>query len=213
MPEVQNPHWVAKPSRNAACTSSSSPSAPPTPSSVPHASRRATVSTGTRQDITGSPSSSTVQVPHVPWAQPRLAAVRPSVSRSADSSVVPGGGEELARLVVDDELDDAWTASGSLAEQGAADVDGQDARPVPGAGVGVVNGSASSSAACAGGLDVLAVERAAGERGLGGGAPGPACARRPRARSAPRRRCRRTATTAATVTIEAEFSRRRIAFV
>ena len=57
--------------------------------------------------MTGSPSSSTVQVPHVPWAQPRLAAVSPSCSRSADSSVEPGGGEELARLVVDRELDDA----------------------------------------------------------------------------------------------------------
>ena len=36
-----------------------------------------------------------MQVPQVPLPQPRLAAVRPSVSRSALSSVVPGLGEEL----------------------------------------------------------------------------------------------------------------------
>ncbi len=33
-----------------------------------------TVSTGTRQAKTGLPSSSTVQVPQVPWAQPFLEA-------------------------------------------------------------------------------------------------------------------------------------------
>jgi len=89
MPLVQKPHWVAKPSRKAAWTSSSSPPGRCTPSSVATLAP-STVSTGTRQDMTGSPSSSTVQVPHVPWAQPRFAAVRPSSSRSATSSVVPG---------------------------------------------------------------------------------------------------------------------------
>ena len=48
------------------------------------------VSTGTRQDITASPSSVAGAGAARACAQPRLAAVRPSVSRRALSSVVPG---------------------------------------------------------------------------------------------------------------------------
>jgi hypothetical protein len=72
MPDVQNPHWVAKSSRNAAWTSSSSPSGDATPSSV-LTFAPATVSTATRQLSVGRPSSSTVHEPQLPVPQPRLA--------------------------------------------------------------------------------------------------------------------------------------------
>ena len=88
IPGVQKPHWVAKLSRNA-CWSGDSPTAGVVPSSVV-TFEPLIVSTGIRQLMTASPSTWQVHVPHVPTPHPRLAAVRPSESRSALSSVVPG---------------------------------------------------------------------------------------------------------------------------
>jgi hypothetical protein len=88
MPDVQKPHWVAKPSRNASWIGCR-PCGGVRPSIV---SMRASsiVSTGSRQDMTGLPSISTVQEPQAPCSQPRRAPVRPWFSRSTSSSVVPG---------------------------------------------------------------------------------------------------------------------------
>ena len=91
---------------------------------------------------------------------------------------------------------------------------GRTRRAVPGARVGVVEGLGVLQRGPAGGLGALAVERAAGERRLGrGGAhaarpPAPPSAIRAEATVSPS-----SSSTAATVTIEAEFSRRRIALV
>ena len=52
--------------------------------------RPATSSTGSRQDIIGSPSTSTVQLPQPPCRQPSLTAVWPSWLRRTDWSVVIG---------------------------------------------------------------------------------------------------------------------------
>ena len=146
------------------------------PSSV--LTRRAVeVSTGTRQDITASPSSRHVQVPQVPrrsraWRRSGRAcrAARPAASCRAWRGTP-------ARLAVDFEFDDArrhWLSS-------SADVDGQDAAAVPGAGVGVVER--------VGGLDGqprprpgdVALRRAPPRRRARGRAAGDAAERDPRA--------------------------------
>src|SRR4051812_34166399 len=158
MPLVQKPHWVAKPSRNA-CWSGERPSTGVVPSSVLTV-EPLIVSTGTRQDMTAWPSTWQVQVPHVPTPQPRLAAVRPRLSRSALSRVVPG----WARNSVGSPLSSSSMTLDGMGE-GSADVDGQDATAVPRAGVRVVEGIGDLEAQLGGGVDV-----AGGERlfGLGG---------------------------------------------
>src|SRR5687768_4452120 len=158
IPGVQKPHWVAKPSRNACWIGASVPSCAATPSSV-FTVEPLTVSTGTRQDITASPSSRHVQVPHVPTPQPRLAAVRPSVSRRALSRVVPG----LAMNSCGSPLTSISMTLDGIG-QGSTDVDRQDTAAVPGTGEGVVEGVGGLHGQVGGAVDV-----AAGEGFLGSG--------------------------------------------
>src|SRR5215470_2043386 len=84
MPAVQKPHWTAPCSMNASWSGSSvSPS--PSPSTVrtrvPSASTARWV-----QELTGAPSTSTVQAPQTCMSQERLAPLRPSRSRSTSKS-------------------------------------------------------------------------------------------------------------------------------
>src|SRR3954453_17506749 len=159
MPGVQKPHWVAKPSRNA-CWSLDRPSVGVVPSSVLTVAPLI-VSTGIRHDMTAWPSTWQVQVPHVPTPQPRLAAVRPRLSRSALRSVVPG----WARNSVVSPLSSSSMTLDGMGE-GSADVDGQDATAGPGAGVPGVEGIGDREAERGGGVDV-----AGGECLFGLGAP------------------------------------------
>src|SRR3954453_15588080 len=152
IPGVRKAHWGAKPSRKA-CWSGERPSGGVVPSSVLTV-EPLIVSTGIRQLMTGSPSTWQVHVPHVPWPQPRLAAVRPSVSRRALSSVVPG----WARNSTGSPLSCSSMTLDGMAE-GPADVDGQDATAVPRAGVGVVEGVGGVERGLRGRVDVALRER------------------------------------------------------
>src|SRR4051812_13176242 len=152
IPGVQKPHWVAKPSRKA-CWSGERPSGGVVPSSVLTV-EPLIVSTGIRQLMTGSPSTWQVHVPHVPCPQPRLAAVRPSVSRRALSSVVPG----WARNSTGSPLSCSSMTLDGMAE-GPADVDGQDATAVPRAGVRVVERVGGFERGLRGRVDVTLGER------------------------------------------------------
>ncbi len=67
-PGVQKPHWNAKCSMNASCSTESVPSALSRPSTVV-TSTPAACTARVRQDRADSPSISTVQVPHQPWWQ------------------------------------------------------------------------------------------------------------------------------------------------
>src|SRR5215470_5992309 len=89
MPAVQKPHWTAPCSMNASWSGSSvSPS--PSPSTVrtrvPSASTARWV-----QELTGAPSTSTVQAPQTCMSQERLAPLRPSRSRSTSKSSACAG--------------------------------------------------------------------------------------------------------------------------
>src|SRR4051794_12880671 len=152
IPGVQKLHWVAKPSRNA-CWSGERPSGGVVPSSVLTA-EPLIVSTGIRQLMTGSPSTWHVHVPHVPWPQPRLAAVSPSVSRRALSRVVP----RWARNSTGSPLSCSSMTLDGMAE-GPADVDGQDTTAVPRARVGVVEGVGGFERGLRGRVDVALRER------------------------------------------------------
>src|SRR4051794_18167882 len=156
IPGVQKPHWVAKPSRKACWIGDRVPSAGVVPSSV-FTLEPLIVSTGTRQDITGSPSSRHVQVPQVPTPQPRLAAVRPSVSRRAPSSVVPGLATNSSSAPL---TSSSMTLDGM--GQSSADVDGKDAAAIPGAGEGVVERVGGLDGQLGGPRDVALRERRLG---------------------------------------------------
>src|SRR3954470_1250584 len=172
IPGVQNPHWVAKPSRRPGGTGESEPSLGVVPSSV-FTLEPLIVSTGTRHDMTASPSSRHVQVPQVPTPQPRLAAVRPSVSRSALSSVVPGLATNSSSAPL--------TSSSMTLEgmgQSSADVDGEDAAAVPGARICIVERVGGLDGQLGGLGSIAARERRLG-RGRADGPPGDAPERNP----------------------------------
>ena len=67
----------------------------------------APTSTGDWQERVAWPSTCTVQAPHWAMPQPYLVPVRPSVSRSTQSSGVSGLDVESVGLAVDGELDHA----------------------------------------------------------------------------------------------------------
>ncbi len=85
-PGVQKPHWKAPLAANARC-SACMRGVSTRPSRV-RTGRSTHPCASDRQERIGTPSISTVQAPHTPWLQPRLAAVRCSSSRSTVSSVV-----------------------------------------------------------------------------------------------------------------------------
>ena len=80
MPGVQNPHCRPWFSRNACWTALIVPSSATRPSAVV-TERPLAWTASTVQDLTDSPSSSTVQAPQDVVSQPTFAARRPRVSR------------------------------------------------------------------------------------------------------------------------------------
>src|SRR5438105_13122397 len=60
--------------------------------------REPTAPTGSRQDRAASPSTSTVQAPHWAMPQPYFVPVKPSASRSTQSSGVAGSTSTSSRL-------------------------------------------------------------------------------------------------------------------
>ncbi len=88
IPGVQKPHWTPPCSRNAACSGLSSP--PAASPSIVVTSRPSAWSARYEQAFTGLPSSSIMQAPHSESSQPSFDPVRPTASRTASSSDVPG---------------------------------------------------------------------------------------------------------------------------
>jgi len=79
IPGVQKPHWVPSFSWNACCSRLMRPLA--ASASIVSTSAPSQRTASVMQASRGSPSTSTVQAPHSPPSQPRLAPVSPRSSR------------------------------------------------------------------------------------------------------------------------------------
>ena len=108
IPGVQYPHCAADSSANARCTGCR----PATPAAAPGSARPSIVVTARPatdpaviwQDLTGSPSISTVHAPQAPSPQPGLAPVRPRRSRTAASSGIEPGSSAVRPVDGDGDL-------------------------------------------------------------------------------------------------------------
>src|SRR4030088_83998 len=93
-PGVQKPHCKASSDMNALCTGCSLSA--PTPSTVVTV-LPATAPAGSRQLVTGTPSSRTVHAPQTPAPQTSLVPVRPRPSRSISINSVSGLSRSISR--------------------------------------------------------------------------------------------------------------------
>src|SRR6476469_8325946 len=88
IPGVQKPHWTPPSSRNARCSGCSSP--PSASPSTVVTSLPSACSARYEHELTGLPSSSTMQAPHSESSHPSLLPVSPISVRSTDSRLRPG---------------------------------------------------------------------------------------------------------------------------